>query len=160
MDYSELIRESVEFLQSQERLATQGQVRNRIRFLRLLKTGQAKTQSAAGLLIGIATRQSQRLWHPYREKGFSALLSTHYQHSFGKLSAGQISVLLTFLRTDQASKLADVQALIDASFGVHSTLWGLSKRFTRLKIKLKTGRPSKVRKDAAQEAAFKKTLPT
>jgi len=160
MDYSLLISESVSFLQSQERLAIGAQVRDRIRFLRVLKTGQANTQSAAGLLIGIASRQSQRLWQTYRQEGFSALLSTHYQPSFGKLSAGQISLLLTFLRSDQASKLEDVQAFIHSSFGVNYTLSGLSKLFTRLKIKYKTGRPSNVRKDAAQEAAFKKTLLT
>ena len=99
MDYSQLIRESEEFLQSQERLASRAQVRDRIRFLRVLKTGQATSQSAAGLLIGIATRQSQRLWQTYREQGFSGLLCTHYQHSFGKLSARQISILFTFLRS-------------------------------------------------------------
>ena len=160
MDYSVLISESEDFLQMQERLASQAQVRDRIRFLRVLKTGQARSQSAAGLFIGLATRQSQRLWQTYRKKGFSALLSTHYQHSFGKLSARQLSILLTFLRSDQASKLEDVQAFIASSFGVHYTLSGLSKLFTRLKIKLKTGRPSNVRKDVAQEAAFKKTLLT
>jgi transposase len=83
---------------------------------------------------------------------------THYQDSFGKLSASQISLLLTFLRSDQARNLADVQAFIQSSFGVNYTLSGLSKLFTRLKIKLKTGRPSNVRKDAAQQEAFKKTL--
>ena len=160
MAYSLLISEDVEFLQIQERLASKALVRDRIRFLRLLKTGQANTQSAAGLLIGIATRQSQRLWQTYREEGFSALLSTHYQHSFGKLSAHQLSLLLTFLRSDQASKLEDVQAFIYSSFEVHYTLSGLSKLFTRLKIKYKTGRPSNVPKEAAQEAAFKKTLLT
>lgn len=161
MNYTLLISEDVEFLQIQERLASKALVRDRIRFLRLLKTGQANTQSAAGLLIGIATRQSQRLWQTYREEGFSALLSTHhYQHSFGKLSAHQLSLLLTFLRSDQASKLEEVQAFIHASFGVHYTLCGLSKLFTGLKIKYKTGRPSNVRKEAAQEEAFKKTLLT
>ena len=166
MDYQLLITESVEFLQSQERLASQeclasqAQVRDRIRFLRVLKTAQAKSESAAGLTIGIATRQSQRLWRIYRAKGFSGLLCTHYQHSFGKLSARQISILLTFLRTDQASKLEQVQSFLHSSFGVSYSLSGISKLFTRLKIKLKTGRPSNVRKDAAQQEAFKKTLHT
>jgi len=77
--------------------------------LRVLKTGQAKSQAAAGLTIGIATRQSQRLWQTYQQKGFSGMLSTHYEHIFGKLSAQQLSQLLTFLRSDQAGlpKLAN-----------------------------------------------------
>ena len=164
MDYSQLISESEAFLQSQEHQASRAQVRDRIRFLRVLKTGQAKTQSAAGLLIGIATRQSQRLWQTYREKGYCALLSTHYQHSFGKLSGKQISLLLTFLRSDQASKLEDVQAFLDASFGVHYTLSGLSKLFTRLKIKrtprgLKLVDPAMCAKMPTKKKLLKKLCP-
>jgi len=155
-----LIMEDVDFLENQERLASKAQVRDRIRFLRVLKTGQAKSQAGAGLIIGLASRQSQRLWQSYQEGGFSGLLSTHYQHGFGKLSAHQISLLLPFLRSDQASKLEEVQAFIHSSFGVDYSLSGISKLFTRLKIKLKTGRPSNVGKDAAQQEAFKKTLPT
>jgi transposase len=160
MDYKVLIIEDVDFLASQERLASKAQVRDRIRFLRFLKTGQAKSQAAAGLMIGLAIRQSQRLWQSYQAGGFASLLSPAYQHGFGKLSAHQISILLTFLRSDQASKLEEVQAFMHSSFGVDYSLSGISKLFTRLKIKLKTGRPSNVRKDAAQEEAFKKTLPT
>jgi len=160
MDYTSLIIEDVDFLASQERLAGKAQARARIRFLRLLKTGQAKSQAAAGLHISLAIGQSQRLWQTYQEKGFAGLLSPAYQASFGKLSAHQISILLTFLGSDQAGKLAEVQAFMHSSFGLQYSLSGISKLFTRLKIKLKTGRPSKVRKDAAQEEAFKKTLPT
>jgi transposase len=78
----------------------------------------------------------------------------------GQLSAGQISILLTFLGSDQASKLEEVQAFIHSCFGVDDSLSGISKPFARLKIKLKTARPSNVGKDAAQEEAFKKTLLT
>jgi|GEM_PF-2568747 len=87
MDYQVVIIESVDFLQSQERLASKAQVRDRSRFLRVLKTGQANTQAAAGLIIGLAIRQRQRLWQSYQQGSFARLLCTHYQHSFGKLSA-------------------------------------------------------------------------
>ena len=135
-------------------------MRDRIGFLTLLKTGQSKSQSAAGLIIGLASRQSQRLWQSYQQKSFAGLLSSHDQNGFSKRSAHQISLLLTFLRLEQASNLEEVHAFIHASFGVAYSLSGMSKRFTRLKITLKTDRPSKVGKDAAQEAAFKKTLLT
>jgi transposase len=62
--------------------------------------------------------------------------------------------------SDQASQLQEVQAFLQAAFGVKYSLSGISKLFTPLKIKLKTGRPSNVRKDPAAEEAFKKTLPT
>ena len=44
MDYSQLIQEDLFYLQEQERHAQQAIVRDRIRFLRLLKSGQCTTQ--------------------------------------------------------------------------------------------------------------------
>jgi len=43
MDYTALIIEDIDFLASQERLSSKAQVRDRIGFLRVLKTGQAHT---------------------------------------------------------------------------------------------------------------------
>jgi transposase len=131
MDYGLIIIEDVDFLVSQERLASKSQVRDRIRFLGLLKTGQAQSQAGAGLHIGLAIRQSQRVWQSYQERGFACLLSTAYQHSFGKLSARQISILLSFLGSDQASKLEELQAFMRSSFGVNYSLSGISKLFTQ-----------------------------
>ena len=78
----------------------------------------------------------------------------------GKRSYIQITGLQSFLR-DATLPLTQQQIAdwIKDSFGVEYRQSGLSKLFQRLKIKLKTGRPSNSRKDEAGAEAFKKTLP-
>ncbi|MGI8493861.1 MAG: winged helix-turn-helix domain-containing protein [Pyrinomonadaceae bacterium] len=45
-----------------------------------------------------------------------------------------------------------------ASFGTSYTIGGVSWLFKRLKVKLKTARPSNVKKDEARVQTYKKTL--
>ncbi len=55
------IQESIDYLLEQERKSALALIRDRVRFIRLLKSGEAKTQSAASQVIGLCERQSQRL---------------------------------------------------------------------------------------------------
>ncbi len=158
MNYGLVITEELSFLLEQERQAGQAKVRDRIRFLRLLKSGYCSSQQAAGEAIGRGKRQIQRLWQMYQQHGYSALICPGYVHGFGKLSSSQMSRLQHFLRQDQAFQLADVQHYVAQEFGVSYSLSGLCRLFQRLKVKRKTGRPINIRQDAGQVEAFKKTL--
>lgn len=158
MDYTRVIAEELSFLQQQERHASQATIRDRIRYLRLLKSGQCKSQRTAGAAIGLGERQSQRLWQVYGQQGYAALVKSGYGHNFGKLDCWQISQLQNYLRQDQVSRLADAQHYLEQAFGVHYSISGLCKLFQRLQVKLKTGRPVNIRHDAGQAQAFKKTL--
>lgn len=55
------------------RESTLALVRDRVRFIRLLKSGEAFTQSTAGQVIGLCERQSQRLWRIYQQEGLAGL---------------------------------------------------------------------------------------
>lgn len=158
MDYTTVIKEELSFLQQQERQARQASVRDRIRYLRLLKSGQCPNQRTAGQVIGLGERQSQRLWQVYCQQGYAALVKWGYAHNFGKLDCWQISQLQNYLRQDQVSRLADAQHYLAQAFGVHYSISGLCKLFQRLQVKRKTGRPVNLRHDAGQAEAFKKTL--
>lgn len=157
MDYQQLIKENVEELVSLEQNQKQAMLRDRVRFIKLLKTGLAKNQRLAGEQIGLKERQSQRLWQTYRTKGIQGLLSYPYQGSFGKLSTQQVSRLRTYLKSDSVDTLQQAQAYIADAFRVEYTIGGISILFKRFKIKLKTGRPVNVRQDQAGKEAFKKT---
>ena len=74
LDYSTLIKEAVSELQKLERRQTEVLFRDRIRYLRVLKSGEAKTQKEASDLIGISGRQGQRNWRLYREEGLLGML--------------------------------------------------------------------------------------
>jgi len=158
MEYTKIIPEDLMFLQQQERHASQATIRDRIRYLRLLKSGQCKSQRTAGEAIGLGERQSQRLWQVYRQQGYATLVKSGYMHNFGKLDCCQISQLQHYLRQDQVSRLADAQDYLAQEFGVHYSISGLCKLFQRLQIKLKTGRPVNLRHDVGQAQTFKKTL--
>lgn len=156
MNYADKIREDVDFLQKTEKRQTSAINRDRVRFLRLLKTGQANTQSAAGAAVGLCQRHAQRLWHTYQKGGFQALMTEPARHSLGKLSSVQMSQLRQFLFDDQAQRLQDIQAYLAGSLGVKYTIGGVSALCKRLKIKQKTGRPVNVRQQPGAIAFFKK----
>jgi hypothetical protein len=79
MNYQAEITESEDDLIKLERSTKDGRARDRVRFIRLLKTGKAATQLQAGILIGLGIRQSQRVWQKYREAGIAALWVNNYR---------------------------------------------------------------------------------
>jgi transposase len=89
--------------------------------------------------------QSHRLWGSYVKGGIISLLSTYSDRWWGKLSSVQISQLRSFLLSDQAQTLADIQAYLAGNLGVKYSISGLGDLCKRLKIKAKTGRPVNVR---------------
>jgi len=160
MNYSSRITQSVDELQQIEAQQKLTRQRDRIRFLRLLKVGKARSQKQAGQAIGLALRQSQRIWTSYLQAGIDGLLQPSYQPAFGKLSAHQLAQLQAWLRLDQAQTLQHIQSYLRQRWAIDYTIGGISKLCKRLKIKTKTGRPVNRRQDPAAPEAFKKTSPT
>ena len=154
--YQEVIRESVETLQEAEKRAKQSYVKDRVRFIRYLKEGIAKSQSQAGSLIGLKSRQSQNLWKVYQQKGIEGLLQARKATYLGKLSSVEYSRLLQRLDQDDMMTQKQVRAYLEAEMGKGYTQPAIHYLFKRLKVKLKTGRPVNVPKDKAGEEAFKK----
>jgi transposase len=160
MNYSIAITESPDYLQElmgKQKLTIH---RDRLHYLYLLKTQSVKSQKGAGALIGLKERQSQNLWHLYKKGGLLLLLDLTRQTYFGKLSSTQLSLFRTYLKTDQANNLADMQAWLQNNLQANYTLGGISILCKRLKIKLKTGRPTNVRQDKEGLESFKKTFRT
>lgn len=158
MDYGSKIIEDAEFLLETEKKCSLAIVRDRVRFIRLLKTAEAGTQAAAGKIIGLSERQSQRLWRIYQQEGLTGLLKKPAWGYWGKLSSIQISHLRQFLLDDQAQTLADIQVYLLNNLGVEYSIGGISDLCNRLNIKLKTGRPVNVRQQPGAVQSFKKTL--
>ncbi len=156
MNYQELISETSDHLIKLERETGDLKARDRVRFIRLLKTGKAATQSAAGALIDLGVRQSQRLWKQYREDGLSAMCRSNYQGGVAKLDDSGKARLVERLKDDDISSLEQARALLEQNFGVEYTVGGVGYLFKRLKIKLKTGRPHNVKQDAEQKQEFAK----
>lgn len=154
--YSERIVECAEELEDLARSQKHRQNTDRLRYLRYLKTGEAKSQGQAGALVGIGLRQSQTWWQQYKNSGLSGLLLDFQPHYIGKLSSVEISRLLQYLDGDQALTQQQVADYLGANMRVHYTQAGIHYVFKRLQVKLKTGRPSNIRKDVLGAEAFKK----
>lgn len=157
MNYAELITETEAELTKLENKQKLVQFQKRIHFLRLLKSGEAKTQEKAGTMVGWKLRQSQKIWHLYRTGGTSFVLQKNARWQTGKLTdeqRGQLSEQLA--AAGGAASLAQVQNHIAASFGAHYTIGGVSGLCQRLRIKLKTARPVNVKKDELRALEYKK----
>jgi transposase len=156
MNYSTAKSESPEYLKElmgKQKLTIH---RDRLHYLYALKTQEVKSQKSAGALIGLKERQSQNLWQLYRNGGLSLLMDLSRQTYFGKLSSVQMSLLRAYLKTDQANSLCDIQDWLQNNLQATYTLGGISLLCKRLKIKLKTGRPTNVRQDKEGLESFKK----
>ena len=156
MDYQVEIAESSDYLRSLERTAKDLKACDRVRFIRLLKIGKATTQEQAGVLIGLKVRQSQRLWKQYREEGLSKLCQNNYVGRKAKLSRAEQEQLRERLRFDDIGTLKQARNYLKEEFSVDYSIGGVSALFQRMKVKLKTGRPSNVKQDTEQREEFAK----
>jgi transposase len=160
MKYAELIAETETELNELENKQKLVQFQKRISFLRLLKSGAASTQEQAGRQVGWKLRQAQKIWRLYREGGVAGVLQKNERWQTGKLTSEQRTELIKQLSASGGESLAAVQNYIEQAFGICYSIGGVSVLCQRLKIKLKTARPTNVKKDEQQVAAYKKTLPS
>ncbi len=156
MDYQAEISESGDELRQLERAVKDLKARDRVRFIRLLKTGKAMTQEQAGALIGVEVRQSQRLWKQYRTEGISQMCQSNYVGGKAKLSRAEQQQLRQRLRSDDIKTLEQAGGWLKQEFGVDYTVGGVSALFARMRVKLKTGRPSNIKQDPEQREEFAK----
>ncbi len=160
MDYARLISQTEGELLDLEGAQSRADDRDRVRFLRYLKTNQARSQRAAGVLLGVGERQSQRWWQAYRRDGLAGLVEGGHGGQYpGKLNAEQLEGLQAHLRADGVSQLAQVQTFVKDTYGLTYSLGGLSALFARHGIKLKRPRPTNVRQAEGAVEAFKKNSP-
>ena len=160
MDYASLITQPEAELLELERTQSRADDRDRVRFLRYLKTNQARSQRAAGALLGVGERQSQRWWQAYRRCGLAGLVERGHGGQYkGKLSAEQLAGLEAHLREDGVGQLAQAQTFLKETYGLSYSLGGLSALFARHGIKPKRPRPTNVRQGEGAVEEFKKNSP-
>lgn len=156
LDYSEAITESAARLLGVERSQKKALLRDRVRLVRLLKSGACSSQREAGERIGLSLRESQRVWARYRRGGLDLLLDYPFKGKPRRLSQEQCGELERGLSTDQIQTLREARDFIQEHLGVTYTVGGVHYVFKCLKIKKKTGRPSSVRRDEKGSKDFKK----
>ncbi len=158
LDYRKAIKETEAQLLELEHRQTKALLRDRMRFLRLLKTAECPSQAKAGKQIGLGLRGSEKLWKKYRTEGLRGLLTYPYQGTKGKLTEAQQQRLHQELCKGGMQNLQQVCHYVEEKFGVHYTSPGMWYVLRVLKVKKKTGRPTHHHKDSKGEQQFKKKI--
>ena len=158
IDYSVSIAEPVAELQERERAVRGQRAADRVKLLRLLKSGAARSVRQAAATLGYSERQAQRWWARYTAGGLAALVDVgHPGGSRERITPEAWADLSAQMRAGAIGRLKDAQAYLQERWGIDYCLDGVSKLFIRRKTKLKTGR-RRHRQAAAAQAAFKKSV--
>lgn len=135
MNYAAEILESEEQLMQHEKAQTSDKLRDKIRLIRLLKTGQSLQQATKQ--IKVSYRQAQRYVTVYRSQGIQELLKVHYKSNAAKLGPNDIDAIRKYVKKHQKKDapsgltLAHLQSYIQQEFNQDYTLGGISSLLKR-----------------------------
>lgn len=159
LNYTDLIQESVEELACLEKRHRADPLADRLKMLRLLKSKAYRSRRPLAHLLGYSERQLQRWFDQYRQGGLKALIKRPGAGgSAERISPEAWKALESQMKAGEIARLNDAQRFLREHFTIGYSIGGLSHLFQRRKTKLKTGRPRNKKAQAAQQAAFKKTV--
>ena len=159
LDYAALIAESPDDLAAVERRHRHSPLADRLKMLRLLKSGAARSRRALAGTLGYSERQLHRWFDAYRSGGLDAVL--RYEAAGGsaeRITPEALAALETEMKAGRVATLKDAQAFLADRFEIAYSVGGLSELFQRKRIKLKTGRRRHVKASAHEQEAWKKTV--
>ena len=158
IDYTRRIPESVSELAALERRLRGRPTADRVKMLRLLKSGAYRSRRALAPVLGYCERQLQRWWATHQAGGLPALLE--YQPRGGqreRLPAQAWTALEAEMEAGRIARLKEAQAYLKEHWGITYHLSAVARLFRRRKVKLKTGRRRHRRASAQEQTAFKKS---
>lgn len=162
INYQETIRENEQQLADLEKSLRRKPTAARIRMLRLLKSGQARSLQTCAPLVGYSRIQLTRWWRRYKDEGIEAL--TKYKPRLGKrsqLTTEAFNDLKQQMRQGQIARLEDARQHLAKHWGIHyKSLNGVWWMMSKQRVKLKTGRRKNRLADASLQQEFKKTSAT
>ena len=147
-------------LQLEKKQRNQG-VADRIKMLRLLKSGSLRSLRAAAPVLGYCERQLQRWWKIYTEVGLEGLLEKKRPGgNTEKITPQAWAGLCQQMEQGKIARLRDVQTYLATHFQIeYQSLEGISSLLKRHQVKLKTRRKRHRRTSDQVQADFKKELP-
>jgi transposase len=161
INYLKAIQESEEDLLSLEQRLRGQKPADRVRMLRLLKSGTVKSMKDCAPLVGYSLVQLTRWWERYQTEGLAELVKQ--QKPVGqpcKVTAEAWEGLLAAMRKGDIATMEHARDYLEREWGIQykngKSLWWLFKKH---RVKWKTGRRRHKKANAEQQAAFKKTSP-
>lgn len=161
IDYPAVITESPAQLHQLEKRHRYTHMFQRVRMLRLLKSGECSNLGEAADALGYSRRQCQRWWSAYTGGGLDELLVSRVDER----GAQELVSEEAWEELEEAMKKGSIATYEHArtflaergiEYASADSVGGL---FRRRKAKLKTGRPRHEKADTEEQEAFKKSLP-
>ena len=160
--YSQVIEEDPEELKELEKYHRYTHLFQRVRMLRLLKSGECSNLAEAAEALGYSWRQCQRWFASYRHGGLQELLKSRLEER----GRQELVTPEAFEELQEAMKRGEITTIFQAhrflsERGIeYSHPDGVGQLLRRRKVKLKTGRPRHEKADLQEQEAFKKSLPS
>ncbi len=157
--YPKAIQESEEELTRLEQSFRGQKAADRVRVLRLLKSGAVKSLKDCAPMVGYSVSQLTRWWERYRAEGLTGMLKRHKPAGkASRLTPEAWAGLLQAMRAGHIATMQDARNYLERAWGISykngKSLWWLFKKH---RVKWKTGRRRHKKAQAEQQAAFKKT---
>lgn len=158
--YTRAIQESEADLAKHEQSFRGQKAADRVRMLRLLKSGAVKSLKECAPMLGYSLSQVTRWWERYRAEGLSALLQQPKPSGkVSRLTPEAWAGLMQEMRAGRITTMQDARDYLERAWGIRykngKSLWWLFKKH---RVKWKTGRRRHRKANAEQQVAFKKTL--
>jgi transposase len=159
INYPKAIGESEEELMSLEQRLRGQKPADRVRMLRLLKSGTVKSLKDCAPLVGYSVIQLTRWWERYRAEGLAGLLKQQKPVGLAsRMTPEAWAGLMVAMRKGHIATMEEARDYLEREWGIRykngKSLWWLFKKH---RVKWKTGRRRHKKANAEQQAAFKKT---
>jgi transposase len=160
ISYPHVITESVEELQGIEQQLRGQRTADRVRMLRLLKSGAYKSLVECAPFLGYSVIQMTRWWEYYKAKGLNAVITQHPRPGKpSRMTENAWIGLEGMMREGRIATLEEARSYLEREWQIfYASVNGVWERFKQRKVKWKTGRRRHRRANQAQQNAFKKTL--
>lgn len=160
--YSQVIEEDPQDLNVLEKRHRYSHLFQRLRMLRLLKSGECRSLGEAANALGYSFRQCHRWFASYKEGGIEGLLESRVNERGRQelVTPEAFNDLQEAMKRGEIATISQADRFLRERHGVrYSHPDGVGQMLRRKKVKLKTGRPRHEKADASEREAFKKSSP-
>jgi transposase len=160
--YTQLIQEEPHELEKLEKHHRYTHLFQRVRMLRLLKSGECSNLAQAADALGYSWRQCQRWFAFYSHGALQELLKSRVDERARQelVTPEAFEELQEAMKRGHIATIGRAHRFLSERHGIeYSHPDGVGQLLRRRKVKLKTGRARHEKADLQQQEAFKKTLP-
>src|SRR5215210_780444 len=158
--YSQVIEEDPKELKELEKYHRYTHLFQRLRMLRLLRSGECRNLGEAAQALGYSWRQCQRWFASYQQGGLEELLKSRV-HERGRqelVTPEALEDLKEIMKMGKIATIGQADEFLRERHGIeYAHPDGVGQLLRRHKIKLKSGRPRHEQADPEEQDAFKKT---